>query len=165
MDRTKLKTYIDRMSQLIETHSDSDLKCAMVKTIMSYLSNCDETTIVEMADCFEGICKYNNFLTEKEANTILKEFRNYDNSKGAPFDASVLNTLQNNGKPIEKDGVYNKWALYTTMCKFASDQGEVIMNLINRNYDDFINTCFDMAVTQLEDVDRPRWVRWYFNLY
>ena len=165
MDRAKLKMHIDRISQLVENHSDSDLKCAMIKTIMSHLSNCDENALVEMSDCFEGLCRYNNFLTERESYNILKEFKNYDNSKGAPFDSTVLSTLQGGGKVVDKEGVYNKWALYTTMCKFASDQGNVIMNLVNRNYDEYVNTCYNMAVAQLEDVDRPRWVRWYFNLF
>ena len=71
MDRSKLKMHIERISSLMDNHSDSEVKCAIVKTIMSYLSKCDDNTINELLECTEGLCKYNNFLTEKEAREIL----------------------------------------------------------------------------------------------
>lgn len=165
MDRSKLKMHIERISSLMDNHSDSEVKCAIVKTIMSYLSKCDDNTINELLDCTEGLCKYNNFLTEKEAREILSNFKNYDGSNGAPFNTLVLDTLHVDNKYID-DGVdYNKWALYVTMCKFASDQGEIISKLVNNDHNAYINACYDMSVAQLKDSDRPRWVRQYFNLF
>lgn len=165
MDRSKIKSHIDRISSLMENHSDSEVKCAITKTIMSYLSKCDDNTISELLDCVEGLCKYNNYLTEKESRTILSEFRNWDGSTGTPFSPQILDELQKDNKCIDNVPEYNKWALYITMCKFASDQGGVISKLVNNDSKAFINACYDMSIAQLKDVDRPRWVRHYFNLF
>lgn len=165
MDKSRIKQYIDRIYSLMETHSDSEVKCAIVKTIMSCLSKCDDNVINELLDCAEGLCKYNNFLTEKEAYTILQEFKNYDGSTCAPLRESVLDKLQNNGKCIDKVPDYNKWVLYVTMCKFASDQEKVISKLVNNDHNAYITACYDMSVSQLKDADRSRWVRQYFNLF
>ena len=165
MDKSKMKTHVDRISSLMEKHSDSEVKGAIIKTSMSYLSKCDDNTINELLDCTEGLCNYNNFLTQKEAQEILNGFRNSDGSSGAPLSVSVLETLSSDNKCIDETPNYNKWALYVTMCKFASDQGEVISKLVNNDHNAYIGACYDMSVAQLKDADRPRWVRHYFNLY
>ena len=90
MDKSKIKTHIERISSIIDEHSNSEIRCAIVKTVMSYLSECDTNIIEELLNCTEGLYKYNNFLTEKEARNILKDFKNYDGSSGAPFNFSVI---------------------------------------------------------------------------
>lgn len=165
MDKSKMKMHIDRISSLMEEHSDSEVKCAIVKTIMSYLSKCDDNIINELLDCTEGLCNYNNFLTQKEAYEILNKFKNSNGSSGAPLNMSILETLKDENKCIDDAPNYNKWALCVTMCKFASDQGEVISKLVNNDHNAYISTCYDMSVAQLKDADRPRWVRQYFNLF
>ena len=46
MDKSKIKTHIERISSIIDEHSNSEIRCAIVKTVMSYLSECD-TNIIE----------------------------------------------------------------------------------------------------------------------
>lgn len=165
MDKSKIKTHIERISSIIDEHSNSEIRCAIVKTVMSYLSECDTNVIEELLNCTEGLYKYNNFLTEKEARNILKDFKNYDGSSGAPFNFSVIDELEHNNKCVDYAPYYNKYTLYVTMCKFASDQGDIISKLVNNDNNAYIIACYDMSVAQLKDADRPRWVRHYFNLF
>ena len=147
MDKSKIKTHIERISSIIDEHSNSEIRCAIVKTVMSYLSECDTNII------------------EKESRNILKDFKNYDGSSGAPFNFSVIDELEHNNKCVDYAPYYNKYALYVTMCKFASDQGDIISKLVNNDNNAYIIACYDMSVAQLKDADRPRWVRHYFNLF
>lgn len=50
-----MKTHIDRIFSLMEKHSDSEVKGAIIKTIMSYLSKCDGNTINELLDCTDSL--------------------------------------------------------------------------------------------------------------
>ena len=149
MDKSKIKTHIERISSIIDEHSNSEIRCAIVKTVMSYLSECDTNIIEELLNCTEGLYK----------------FKNYDGSSGAPFNFSVIDELEHNNKCVDYAPYYNKYALYVTMCKFASDQGDIISKLVNNDNNAYIIACYDMSVAQLKDADRPRWVRHYFNLF
>lgn len=115
---------------------------------------------------YDGMKQYNNYLTEDEASQILSNFVNYDGTKGAMFKNSMwlFNRLTEQNLHCECAPNYNKWALYVTMNKFASDQGNVINKWIGEDKDKFIIACYDLSTAQLSDADRPHWVRSYFNL-
>lgn len=74
MDNLRFKQHIDRVFSIKENHSDSDTKCAIIKTIMSCLSKCNDSVISELCTCIEGMSTYYNYLTEKEASAILNSF-------------------------------------------------------------------------------------------
>lgn len=165
MDNLRFKQHIDRVFSLMENHSDSDTKCAIIKTIMSCLSKCNDSVISELCTCIEGMSTYYNYLTEKEASAILNSFKNYDGSTGSPLSMSILDQMESQNKCIDNAPYFNKYALFVTMCKFASDQGSIIKRLVNDDTQAYYNICYEMAVSQLKDNDRPRWVRYYFNLF
>lgn len=120
----------------------------------------------EMLECYEGTLKYNNFLTETEAEEIVTCFLNQDGSKGPKWrDAENLfaKVEEFDGK-IECEPAYNKWALYTAMNKAASDKNSVILKYIGDDRDKYITACYDLALTDLKDKDRPNWIREYFHV-
>lgn len=120
----------------------------------------------EIFNYYDGMKQYNNYLTEDEASQILSNFVNYDGTKGAMFKNSMwlFNRLTEQNLHCECAPNYNKWALYVTMNKFASDHGNVINKWIGEDKDKFIIACYDLSTAQLSDADRPHWVRSYFNL-
>lgn len=59
---------------------------------------------------------------------------------------------------------YNKWALYVTANKFSSDQHSAILKWTGNDRNKYLEACYDLAVTQLEDKDKLNWVRWYFGI-
>jgi hypothetical protein len=50
------------------------------------------------------------------------------------------------------------------MNKAASDQNSVILKWIGDDKDKYIIACYDLALTDLKDKDRPYWIRKYFHV-
>lgn len=110
--------------------------------------------------------KYYNFLTENEAEEIVATFQNQDGSKGPKWrdpDELFEKVEQHDGR-VECEPYYNKWALYVAMNKAASDQNSVILKWIGDDKDKYIIACYDLALTDLKDKDRPYWIRKYFHV-
>lgn len=138
----------------------------MFRKSIVMLADTDTKRANEFVECFEGNLKYYNYLTENEAVKILESFINQDGSRGAKWkDAeSFFSLLQSMGCPIESEPHFNKYALFVTANKFASDHGNVIAKWTGDDREKFIEACYELAVTQLEDRDKLYWVRWYFGL-
>jgi hypothetical protein len=120
----------------------------------------------EVLECYEGTLKYYNFLTENEAEEIVAAFQNQDGSKGPKWrdpDELFEKVEQHDGR-VECEPYYNKWALYVAMNKAASDQNSVILKWIGDDKDKYIIACYDLALTDLKDKDRPYWIRKYFHV-
>ena len=117
----------------------------------------------EILDLSEGMMKYKNYLTEKEAHNIVDNFINFDGTRGAKWNAetakSVITSL--NGK-CEMDGEYNWWALYATMEMVHSDEWGVLRNLIDPSKEAAV--CYELAKAKLLDKDGVFNVRTYFGL-
>lgn len=139
---------------------------AMFKKAVCLLVSLDAKKADEFVECFEGTLKYYNYLTESEAESIVNSFVNQDGSRGAKWndpDEFFAKVEEFEGK-TEYEPYYNKWALYVTANKFSSDQHSVIVKWTGNDRDKYIEACYDLAVTQLEDKDRLNWVRWYFGV-
>lgn len=107
-----------------------------------------------------------NLLTENEAEEIVAAFQNQDGSKGPKWrdpDELFEKVEEHDGK-IECEPYYNKWALYVAMNKAASDQNSVILKWIGDDKDKYLVACYDLALTDLKDKDRPYWIRKYFHV-
>ena len=120
----------------------------------------------QVLECYEGTLKYYNFLTENEAEEIVAAFQNQDGSKGPKWrdpDELFEKVEQHDGR-VECEPYYNKWALYVAMNKAASDQNSVILKWIGDDKDKYIIACYDLALTDLKDKDRPYWIRKYFHV-
>lgn len=92
--------------------------------------------------------------------------KNQDGSKGPKWrdpDELFEKVEQHDGR-VECEPYYNKWALYVAMNKAASDQNSVILKWIGDDKDKYIIACYDLALTDLKDKDRPYWIRKYFHV-
>lgn len=100
------------------------------------------------------------------AEEIVAAFQNQDGSKGPKWrdpDELFEKVEQHDGR-VECEPYYNKWALYAAMNKAASDQNSVILKWIGDDKDKYIIACYDLALTDLKDKDRPYWIRKYFHV-
>lgn len=100
------------------------------------------------------------------AEEIVAAFQNQDGSKGPKWrdpDELFEKVEQHDGR-VECEPYYNKWALYVAMNKAASDQNSVILKWIGDDKDKYIIACYDLALTDLKDKDRPYWIRKYFHV-
>lgn len=143
-----------------------DVSYAMFKKAVCLLASLDAKQADEFVDCFEGTLKYYNYLTESEAECIVSSFVNQDGSHGPKWSdpEEFFLLIEGIGGKIEYEPHYNKWALYVTANKFSSDQRSVILKWVGNDKDKYLEACYELAVTQLEDKDRLNWVRWYFGV-
>lgn len=161
------KNKIDKMSAYIsEDINEKQIQKSIIQKLITEANKYDREFVDRMYEYYDGMKQYNNYLTEDEASQILSNFVNYDGTKGAMFKNSMwlFNRLTEQNLHCECAPNYNKWALYVTMNKFASDQGNVINKWIGEDKDKFIIACYDLSTAQLSDADRLHWVRSYFNL-
>lgn len=127
--------------------------------MFNYLSERDQRKAEEMLGELEQI-QYNNFLTRDEAKKILDRMKNYDNTMGGKWRCDeVENFLRSKGMPTEEMPYYNTYALAVAMNRIHSDYGGEIKELT----DDYTIACYNFALCDLKDKDRPRWIRNYFR--
>lgn len=102
-------------------------------------------------------------MSEKSGATY--EYADYYFRVDSGFDPDELfeKVEQHDGR-VECEPYYNKWALYVAMNKAASDQNSVILKWIGDDKDKYIIACYDLALTDLKDKDRPYWIRKYFHV-
>lgn len=143
-----------------------DVSRAMFKRAVCLLASVDVEKANEFVDCFDGTLKYYNYLTEGEAEEIVTAFVNQDGTRGPKFDDpdDFFTFVERLGGKTEYEPHYNKWALFVTANKFASDQGNVVRKWTGNDQEKYLEANYELAVSQLEDKDKPNWVRWYFGV-
>ena len=145
---------------------DCEVSLSMFKKAVCLLADTNLRSAKELVECYEGNLKYYNFLTETEAEEVVEKFVNQDNSKGPKWRDSeeLFRKVEEMGGKVECAPHYNKWALYVTMNKFASDQNSVIVKWVGDDKEKYFEACYELALTQLKDKDRPCWIRPYYGL-
>jgi hypothetical protein len=78
--------------------------------------------------------------------------------RGVHVGGNETQDISKNEKPY-----YNFWALYTAINMVLSDQGEVLEEEIEEE-EKRQQIAVKLAISHLKDKDKPRWIRWYFNL-
>lgn len=110
----------------------------------------------------EASC-WDNYLTKAEAEEIVGTLINQDGRKGgkwtyAQFEAAV-NSL--NAK-MECAPHFNSYALWATADMLYSDHAESLSEFIDEK--DMPKAIYKLAIEKLKDVDRPRFIRKYFDV-
>lgn len=129
------------------------------RKMFTYLMERDPRKAEEMLGEFEMI-QYHNYLSRDEARTIMDGFMNYDGTKGGKWSSEKIdNFLKMRGLPTEQQPYYNFYALAVAMNRIHSDYGGEIKDLT----DDYDVACYNLALCDLKNQDRPRWIRNYFS--
>lgn len=145
---------------------DIDVSFCMLKKAALFLADINLRSLKELVECYEGNLKYYNFLTETEAEGVVDKFINQDGSKGPKWRDSeeMFQKIEELGGKIECEPHYNRWALYVAVNKSASDQHSFIVKWAGDDRDKYLEACYELALTQLKDKDRPFWIRPYYGL-
>ena len=114
--------------------------------------------------------QWNNYLSEKEMMNISKRLINQDGVKGFHWDYETIKKalMELNGK-LEEYPFYNSYALVSVMNMIYSDHANSIsIDLGFKNPKEVPNgsmaaSCYRKAVEKLKDMDRPHFVRRYFQ--
>lgn len=147
-------------------HDDIEICLCMFKKAVHLLAEVNLRSAKELIECYEGTLKYYNFLTESEAKDIVDKFVNQDSSKGPKWKdpEDVFHKVGELGGRVECEPHYNKWALYVAMNKSASDQHSVIVKWVGDDKEKYFEVCYELALTELKDKDRPCWIRPYYGV-
>lgn len=152
-------------SNLISRFDELNHSGGMLRKAFLLLMDMSPAKASEFLECYEGVAKYNNYLSESEAKSIVRGFINYDKSTGAKWSPDELfGMVEEIGGYIENEPYYNKWALYAVMNMEHSDHGRVIGKWVDGDDAKYAEFCYDLTISQLTDADRPRFVRGYFGL-
>ena len=126
--------------------------------------------VIEMLRAIE----WHNYVTAAEAMEIAVHFVNSDQgvtgagepSKGAHWSMDALKSfLEQRGLPLEDSPYYNWPTLWLVVNMMYSDFADVFVEVLGvENSEKMAVASYRMAVAKLKDVDRPRFVREYFDL-
>lgn len=124
----------------------------------------DDPRFEHLAELYDGMEQYGNFMTEKEARKVVEGFVNYDGSRGGKWTSidGIAEEFRKFGGVPEERGHYNKWVMYVLLNNVHSDYGGVIMRMTDGR--DYVKNCYMMALAKLDDKDRRESIREYFGL-
>lgn len=107
--------------------------------------------------------RWNNYLSRTEAEYIVSNLINQDGLRGAHWDYETFKAaVESLGGKITNEPYYNCWALWATANMEYSDHYRSASEFVPK--DQMPKYFYNVAVEQLKDVDRPRFVRDYFNV-
>lgn len=108
--------------------------------------------------------RFNNYLSEEEAETIVSHLANEDGSKAPHWSRQeVKQFVESIGGKMECEPYYNSCALYATMNMLYSDHAPSITEYLP-NTTTSTKFIYKMSLEKLRDKDRPHFIREYFHL-
>lgn len=106
---------------------------------------------------------WNNYLSKAEAEEIASHLVNQDNSKGAHWNYDTFhNAVASMGYEMSDEPYYNCYALWVTANMLYSDHYKSASEYVPK--DDMAKFFYMEAVEKLKDIDRPYFIRKYFEL-
>ena len=107
--------------------------------------------------------RWYNYLSKSEAEGIAGRLQNQDGTHGAHWDYETFKAaVESLGGKITDEPYYNCWAIWVMANTIWSDHYKSLSQFIPEEDEPF--AYYAMAVEQLKDVDRPRFIRDYFNV-
>ena len=123
---------------------------------------------------FLSAMAYNNYVTATEAVEVASRFVNDDKAltgnseptKGPKWNMDTVKSfLSQRGIPLEEKPYYNWAALWLVMNMIYSDFANTLVDVLGtKDAEKIAVTCYKLAVARLKDLDRPHFVREYFDL-
>jgi hypothetical protein len=107
--------------------------------------------------------KWNNYISKTEAMEIAGSLVNQDGTHGPHWDYETFKTaVESMGGKMNDEPYYNCWALWLTANMRYSDNYRSAAEFVPK--DMMPKFFYKVAVENLKDVDRPKFIREYFDL-
>ena len=124
----------------------------------------DDPRFEHLAELYEGIEHYKNFMTEREAKKVVDGFVAFDGMRGQKWSMdTIADELRKVGGVLEEKHHYNKWMLYALMNNIWSDYGGALMK-IGLPPLEIPRAVYLMALAKMDDKDAHHSMREYFGL-
>ena len=107
--------------------------------------------------------KWHNYLSASEAVQIAAGIINQDGTKGAHWDYDVFKeAVESLGAKMSDEPYYNCWSLWIMANALWSDHYKSLSKYIPKEQEPEVY--YELAVEKLKDVDKPKFIRTYYNL-
>ena len=149
--------FMDLLRERIDTETGQAIILKLVETM-------DAESASAIADECEDFVRYREYLSEDEAEDIVRKFVNFDGSRGGHWEDpdEAFQVMQNLNIRFEEDGEYNRWAFFAVLNMIWSDDWGVLRNYASPEQE--ARVCAELAQAKLEDRDKVFAVRKYFGL-
>lgn len=151
-----------RFKDMILEKKDTPIGQAVILSMVGLLEN--DPRFDNLAELYDGMEQYENYMTEKEAKKVVEGFVAFDGSRGQKWSMdTITDELRKVGGVPEEKHHYNKWVLYTLMNGEYADYGGVLQKL-GIPQSDIPKAIYLMALAKLDDKDRKKSIREYYGL-
>lgn len=158
MDKEMRKKFIEMLKQ----ERDTPTGMAVIMSMVSMLE--DDPRFEHLADLYEGIEQYKNYLSEREAKKVVEGFVSFDGSRGQHWSMdTIADEVRKAGGMVEEHHKYNKWMLYALMNSRWADYGGALMKM-GIAPGDMPKAVYFLALAKLDDKDMHETMREYFGL-
>lgn len=158
MDEMLKKKFKDMLLE----KKDTPVGQAVIFSMVGMLEN--DPRFESLAELYDGIEQYHNFMTEKEAKKVVDGFVAFDGSRGQKWSMDAISDeLRKVGGIPEERHHYNKWMLYTVMNSEYADYGGVLQKL-GVSSQDMPKAVYYMALAKIDDKDAHESLRAYYGL-
>ena len=107
--------------------------------------------------------RWHNYLSKSEAEYITSNLINQDNTRGPHWSYDTFKgAVESLSGKMAVEPSYNCWALWVTANMLYSDHHRSTSEFVPRDQEP--KFFYAMAVEKLKDVDRPKFIREYFDL-
>lgn len=107
--------------------------------------------------------KWNNYLSESEAEHIANKIMNQDGTRGAHWDYDTFRgAVESLGAKMRDEPFYNCYALWIMANALYSDHHKSLSEFVPKEQEPKVY--YSMAVEKLKDVDYPKFIRKYYDL-
>lgn len=151
-----------RFKDMLLEKKDTPVGMAVILSMVGMLEN--DPRFDGLAELYDGIEEYGNFMTEKEAKEVVGSFVAFDGSRGQKWSMDAISDeLRKVGGIPEEKHHYNKWMLYTLMNSEYADYGGVLQKL-GVSSQDMPKAIYYMALAKVDDKDAKQSLRAYYGL-
>lgn len=107
--------------------------------------------------------KWHNYVSKSEAHELASKLINQDGTRGPHWDYETFKgAVESLGGKMTDEPYYNCWALWLTANMRYSDNYKSASEFVPK--DMMPKYFYNVAVENLKDIDRPKFVRDYFKL-
>ena len=151
-----------KFKDMLLEKKDTPVGQAVIFSMVGMLEN--DPRFESLAELYDGIEQYHNFMTEKEAKKVVDGFVAFDGSRGQKWSMDAISDeLRKVGGIPEERHHYNKWMLYTVMNSEYADYGGVLQKL-GVSSQDMPKAIYYMALAKIDDKDAHESLREYYGL-
>ena len=167
-----MKRYEELYRKIIESNDNAKMEMlgGLFLSLMGQIEGLNPRLYKEMVEKMEAT-EWNNYLTESEATKIASALVNQNGSTGAHWSYDIFKgAVESLGGKVADMPYYNCYALWVVANMLYSDHAQSVAEDMGYKTpaevpnEKMALSMYKKAVEKLKDLDRPHFVREYFEL-